>query len=128
MKGYLAINLIRKLTTYLFILGCFTAGAGEFTYTGKTPGPGLMPAQDTILSKKGIFIPDTILVSDTVQKFDTTHVLKSIHEADTIPVPRPVQQQDSLIQPADSSHIPGNVAANDSLQNDTTKKEPAPVL
>ncbi|MGV8139515.1 MAG: putative LPS assembly protein LptD [Mangrovibacterium sp.] len=121
MKGYLAINLIRKLTTYLFILGCFTAGAREFTYTGKVSGPG-SPLRDTILRKGTAFVPDTL------QKLDTTRVLKIFQEADTVPVTGTLRQKDSLIQVPDSVNMPANAIVSDSLQNDTTKKEPAPVL
>ncbi|MGV8096656.1 MAG: putative LPS assembly protein LptD [Mangrovibacterium sp.] len=131
-EGYLAINLIRKLTTYLLLLGCFTAGAGEFTDTGKRSEPGFVAVPDTVLRKGRPLIPDTILVADSIQKIDTTEVPESVQEADTIDISvQPIKDTIDVPEPvqiADSVMIPGDVAATDSLQNDTIKKEQAPVL
>lgn len=90
-EGFLAINLIRKLTTYLLLLVCFTAGAGELPDTGK------------FSVSEPAFVPDTILRNNTSSAADTIIV-------------------------TDSISVPGNLAPNDSLQNDTTKKTKAPVL
>jgi lipopolysaccharide assembly outer membrane protein LptD (OstA) len=131
-EGYLAINLIRKLTTYLLLLGCFTAGAGEFTDTGNRSEPEFVAVPDTVLRKGRPLIPDTILVADPIQKIDTTEVRESVQEADTIDISvQPIKDTIDVPEPvqiADSVKIPGDVAATDSLQNDTIKKEQAPVL
>jgi len=115
-EGYLAIDLIRKLTTYLLLLGCFTAGAGEFTDTGFPSEPVIASVPDTIKQERRSGIKDTIPVHVPGQMPDTI----KIQDSDTIRVSGPFQLSDSIqaVGPA----------ASDSLQNDTIRKEPAPVL
>jgi len=103
-EGFLAFNLIRKLTTYLPLLVCLTAGAGELSVTGKHLVPEMVVASDTILRKNKRFAKKVHLVADTIPDQDTILV------------------NDSLLPD------PGNIAVNDSLQNDSTKKTEATVL
>jgi len=106
-EGFLACNLIRKLTTYLLLLVCFTAGAGQLPDSGKSldPGSGLM--RDTVLTP----VPQAL--SDTVAVSGATLLPHAIAGTDTVPV-------------IDSLRVAGIPA--DSLQTDTVRKEPAPML
>ncbi len=116
-EGILAFNLIRKLTTYLLLLVCFTAGAGQPSDRGKLLAPGSVFTPDTVVTHTPPAAPDTI----------PGHGIAPVSRllTDTIPVKDPFQVPDTIpvIEPLRVSDIQA-----DSLQTDTVRKEPAPVL
>lgn len=104
-EGFFACNLIRKLTTYLLLLVCSTAGAGQIRDSGKSLAPesGLM--RDTVLTPVPPALSDTVAVSGATL------------------LPHTIAGTDTVIDSLRVAGIP-----SDSLQADTVRKEPAPML
>ncbi|MEL7586358.1 MAG: putative LPS assembly protein LptD [Prolixibacteraceae bacterium] len=101
-EGLLACNLIRKLTTYLLLLVCLTAGAGEFTAAGQPVTPVRADIPDTTLRKVPPLPEDTIpdtLISETI----------------TLPAPADSLQNDSTKKDTPVLEAPISYSAKDSI-------------
>ena len=92
-EGFFACNLIRKLTTYLLLLVCYTSAAQESGDTGKPLVSGSDRVQDTLLLRKTILHtdslntdslslkPDSISVNDSIPNDSTSRVEQMVLEA-----------------------------------------------